>query len=74
MIESVHWILDVKFKEDQCLVKNAAENMSVIRKIIMNLIKNYKNTPNSKAGISLLRHTAMLSDKIAQGILSELFV
>jgi len=72
-VESVHWVLDVTFKEDQCLVKNAAENMSVVRKVIMNLIKKYKDRANSKASLSIIRHTAMLSDDVAQGILSGLF-
>ena len=39
---NVHWVLDVTFKEDNSQIKNAAENMSVIRKIILNLIKIYK--------------------------------
>jgi predicted transposase YbfD/YdcC len=42
---SVHWILDVAFNEDRCRVRegNAAENMSLLRRIALNLLKNNKS-------------------------------
>jgi len=42
---SVHWILDVAFDEDRCRVRegNAAENMSLLRRIALNLLKNNKS-------------------------------
>ena len=39
----LHYVLDVTFKEDNCQVYNAAENMSIIRKITFNLINKYRN-------------------------------
>ena len=40
---SLHWCLDVVFREDNCQVLNAnvAENFSVIRHIATNILKNY---------------------------------
>lgn len=47
-IESCHWMLDVVFKEDESLVRknNGAENLSMLRKIAMNILK--KELPNEK--------------------------
>lgn len=38
---SLHWVLDMGFREDECRIRdrNAAANLSVIRKIAINLIK-----------------------------------
>ena len=39
----VHWILDVAFREDDSRIRkgNGAQNFSVIRRIALNLLKNY---------------------------------
>ncbi|MBU0683776.1 MAG: ISAs1 family transposase [Candidatus Omnitrophica bacterium] len=46
---SLHWVLDVIFREDhsQVRVKNAAENFSIIRRIALNMIKNEKTFKGS---------------------------
>ena len=38
---SMHWVLDVAFGEDQCRVRveNAAQNFAILRRIAMNLLK-----------------------------------
>ena len=40
-IESCHWMLDVVFREDESTVRknNGAENLSMLRKIAMNILK-----------------------------------
>ncbi|MCL2084617.1 MAG: ISAs1 family transposase [Oscillospiraceae bacterium] len=40
---SLHWCLDVVFQEDACRTRkdNSAENFSVIRKIALNILKNF---------------------------------
>ena len=55
---NLHWVLDVQFKEDTCLMRknNAAENMSVVRKFVLNIMKNYKNKNKIKRSINGLRH------------------
>ena len=40
---SLHWCLDVVFHEDDCRTRkdNSAENFSVVRRIALNILKNY---------------------------------
>lgn len=51
---SLHWCLDVAFREDECRVRqgHASENYAVIRHIAMNLLKQEKNY---KGGIKAKR-------------------
>ena len=46
---SLHWVLDVTFSEDKCRArtKNAAENMSLLRKICSNLLQKIKQPGES---------------------------
>jgi predicted transposase YbfD/YdcC len=39
----LHWILDMNFKEDSCRTRidHGAENLAIVRKIALNLIRNY---------------------------------
>lgn len=48
---SMHWVLDVAFREDDCRIRNgdAAQNFAVLRRIALNLLKNDKST---KLGIA----------------------
>ena len=43
---SLHWVLDVIFKEDSCRIrkKNGPENMAVLRRMAMNLCKQNKKS------------------------------
>lgn len=43
-VESLHWVLDVTFNEDQSRIRkgNAPQNMAVIRHIVLNMIKMAK--------------------------------
>jgi predicted transposase YbfD/YdcC len=43
---NLHWTLDIAFREDECRLRkgNAAENLAVLRHIILNLIKADKVT------------------------------
>lgn len=56
-IESTHWILDVAFQEDDqnADAGNIAENMSLIRRISLNLLKQEKT---AKCGIVIKRQMA----------------
>ena len=46
---SLHWVLDVIFREDYCRKrkKNAAENFNIIRKMALNIIRNKKDDKKS---------------------------
>lgn len=48
---SLHWVLDVQFREDDCRVRkdNAPANLATIRHIALNLLKQEKT---AKIGIA----------------------
>ena len=45
---SLHWCLDVAFREDECRIRKgfASENLAVVRHIALNLLKNEKTVRN----------------------------
>ena len=51
---SMHWVLDVAFREDDCRIRNgdAAQNFAILRRIALNLLKNDKVT---KLGVASKR-------------------
>lgn len=53
---SLHWVLDVGFREDECRKRkdNCAENFAVLRHITLNLLKQEKTCKRSIAGKRLL--------------------
>jgi len=75
---SLHYCLDVTFNEDRLThrVDNAPENFSVVRRIVLNLAKNYDPDPASKEKISVRAKLkkceydpAFLSDLLASALL-----
>src|SRR5208337_1013466 len=59
---SLNWVLDVIFKEDERIIwnKNIAQNEATIRRIALNLIKLYQpthpfNTKSEKVALKTLR-------------------
>ena len=59
---NLHWSLDVSFKEDLSRVRigNAAENLGIIRRVALNLLKQEKT---SKVGIAARRKRAGWDNK-----------
>lgn len=55
-VETMHWLLDVHFGEDSCRAaeQNTQENLNIIRKIVINSLRSFKNSTNSKAAFSHL--------------------
>jgi len=45
----VHWLLDVVFREDECRVSvgNGAENLAVLRHIVLNLLQQIRSSKQS---------------------------
>ena len=58
---SCHWVLDVVFREDDCRIRvgNAAENMSTLRRLAMNLLRREKS---DKRGVQVKRLKAALNE------------
>jgi predicted transposase YbfD/YdcC len=63
----LHWTMDVLFGEDQSRkrVKNAAENFSTIRKIVLNLIK----ASPEKISVNRKRKKCALSDQYRESVI-----
>lgn len=61
-VETMHWLLDVHFREDffRVLDKNVQQNMNILRKLALNLIKTYKERSVSKKPLSHIMLNALL--------------
>ena len=61
-VESMHWILDVHFEEDYCRIedKTIQENLNMLRKLAINIIKQYKERSKSKHAISKIMFDCLL--------------
>ena len=66
-----HWVMDVIFREDAQLANTgyAAENMSLLRRICMNIIK----TVDPRRGLADARRSAMFEPFYLRGLLFKLF-
>ena len=53
-IETMHWLLDVHYQEDYCRVENRTiqQNLNLLRKFALNIVKQYKTRTSSKRPIS----------------------
>jgi predicted transposase YbfD/YdcC len=65
---SMHWVLDMAFGEDQCRVRveNAAQNFAILRRIALNLLRRDTNT---KAGLKIRRLKACANDQYRASLL-----
>lgn len=61
-VETMHWLLDVHFEEDHCRVedKNIQQNLNMLRKMAINLIKKHKERSASKHAISKIMFDCLL--------------
>ena len=62
-IESMHWLLDVHFDEDFCRVEdeNVQLILNMIRKIVLNSVKTYKEKTKSKLPLSKIMFGCLLN-------------
>jgi len=66
----LHWVLDVTFDEDASMVRkdNAPQNLSLLKKIVLTLIRNDK-TDTAKASLRQKRKRAAWDDEIRMNML-----
>ena len=67
---SLHWVLDIAFREDESRIRtgNAQQNMALLRKLVINILKNDKT---SKRGIKNKRLRAGWSNEYMRLLLSQ---
>jgi predicted transposase YbfD/YdcC len=67
---SLHWVLDVIFKEDESRIRtgNAPQNFAILRQIALNILKNDK----SKGSLKKKRFKAALEDSFLFKLLDQI--
>ncbi|MBI3144161.1 MAG: ISAs1 family transposase [Pseudogulbenkiania sp.] len=60
----LHWVMDVGFGEDACMVRkdNAPQNLSLLRKIVLNLVRPVPMGRNGKMSMRTKRKSAAWDD------------
>ena len=68
---SLHWTLDMTFREDESRIRknNAPENISILRHVILNLLR----TADNKISIRRRRKKAGWSDEYLENVLKQKF-
>lgn len=68
---SLHWVLDVTFNEDDCRVKtgHGAENLSIVRRIALNKLKS---DTSKKSSLKIKRKLAGWDDNYALKIFNDM--
>ncbi len=61
-IETIRWILDIHFSEDYCRIVNRTiqQNLNMLRKFALSIIKQFKANTNSKRAISKIMFDCLL--------------
>lgn len=72
-VETMHWLLDVHFEEDYCRVedKNVQQNLNMLRKLAINMIKQYKERSVSKRAISKIMFDCLLDPSFICDVIFE---
>lgn len=72
-MESMHWLLDVHFEEDQCRIesKDVQRSLNMFRKAVINLIKHFKNRNNSKTVISNIMFECLMDSRMISRVILE---
>jgi predicted transposase YbfD/YdcC len=69
---SLHWVLDVTFREDDCRVRDrtAVRNFALLRKIAINLVRRHNSSRNSLRG---RRKIAAWNNQYMRQVLTGIF-
>lgn len=72
-VETMHWLLDVHLGEDSCRVedKTIQQNLNMLRKLAINLIKQYKEKPAPKRPVSKIMFDCLLDSSFICTVLFE---
>jgi len=72
-VETMHWILDIHFSEDYCRIVNKIiqQNLNMLRKFALSLIKQFKANTYSKRPISQIMFQCLLDPMAISSILEN---
>jgi len=72
-VETMHWLLDVHFAEDFCRVEdeNVQRNLNILRKVVINCIKLFKQNTENKRPISKIMLDCMLDQNAILPLLGQ---
>ena len=72
-VETMHWLLDVRYCEDACRIHNSniQQNMNILRKLCINVTKIYKRDTHSKRPISNIMFDNLLDCNMLERLLYE---
>ena len=72
-VETMHWILDVHYSEDFCRIVNQTiqQNLNMLRKFALSLIKRFKTKTNSKKPISHIMFKCLLDPQAISAVLKN---
>ena len=70
-VESMHWLLDVIYREDSCRLRddNAQKNLNIVRKVALNIVRTYKLNVNSKQNISQIMKNCRYNPELIPEVL-----
>lgn len=68
---SLHWVLDVTFREDECRIRsgNAPENLAILRRLALSILKRIKH---NKRGIKVKMKRAGWDNSFLETLLCEI--
>ena len=73
VVETMHWLLDVHFREDFCrlLDKNLQQALNIGRKVALNLVSRYKQKNAPKSSLSHIMFKALMDISFIKKILQN---
>lgn len=72
-VETMHWLLDVYFGEDGCRIqtKTNQQNLNMVRKLSLNIMRNFKQKSASKAPLTTLMFKSLMNPNRILAVLSK---
>lgn len=72
-VETMHWLLDVHFREDGCRIqgRNAKQNMNMLRKFALNITRIHKAATSSKSALSGIMFQCLMNPSMLCSLLHE---
>ena len=72
-VETMHWLLDVHFREDSCKIqsRNTKQNMNMLRKFALNIVKNHKAATSSKSALNGIMFQCLINPSKLCSVLHE---